>query len=249
MFADAGRHDETGGDAPLTLASPPDRFLFIVSRGNVKLASYLQHHFTGDTTSTWQTLAFEVGYTPGESAATGLSAISHDIGGFNNDGTQAKGAEAGSTKLADDLYARWVQLGTFQPIDRLHGNHSDRLPWQYGPAANASAKKFLNLREKLLPYTYRTASESTRTGTPIVRPLYLAYPNEQEAYATAGAEYLYGPDYLVAPVTTPGTSATTTVWFPPGSTWKDYFTGLVYRGGTTARITTTLDTMPVFVRR
>jgi hypothetical protein len=50
LFADAGRHDETGGDAPLTLASPPDRFLFIVSRGNVKLASYLQHHFTGDTT-------------------------------------------------------------------------------------------------------------------------------------------------------------------------------------------------------
>jgi hypothetical protein len=50
LFADAGRHDETGEGAPLTLASPPDRFLFIVSRGNVKLASYLQHHFTGDTT-------------------------------------------------------------------------------------------------------------------------------------------------------------------------------------------------------
>jgi len=50
LFADAGRHDETGEDASLTLASPPDRFLFIVSRANVKLASYLQHHFTGDTT-------------------------------------------------------------------------------------------------------------------------------------------------------------------------------------------------------
>ncbi|WP_433378923.1 TIM-barrel domain-containing protein [Actinoplanes sp. CA-142083] len=204
-------------------------------------------HFTGDTTSNWETLQFEVGYTGGESVATGLAAVSHDIGGHTN-GLQQPGTEPGSTKLPDDLYARWVQFGTFQPIDRLHSNHSDRLPWQYGPAANASAKKFLNLRKTLQPYTYSAAAEATRTGTPIVRPLYLAYPTEQEAYATAGAEYLYGPDMLVAPVTTPGTSATTTVWFPPGSTWTDYFTGKRYAGGTTGQITTTLDTMPVFVR-
>ena len=83
-------------------------------------------------------LQAQVGYTPGESAATGLAAISHDIGGHTG-GETFPGAEPGSTKLADDLYARWVQLGTFQPIDRLHSNHSDRLPWQYGEAANASA--------------------------------------------------------------------------------------------------------------
>ncbi|GAA2642606.1 TIM-barrel domain-containing protein [Paractinoplanes durhamensis] len=204
-------------------------------------------HFTGDTISDWETLQFEVGYTPGESAATGLAAISHDIGGHTG-GLQEPGTEAGSTKLPDDLYARWVQLGTFQPIDRLHSNHSDRLPWQYGPAAKASATKFLQLRKQLQPYTYAAAGVATRTGTPIVRPLYLAYPGEQEAYATAGAEYLFGADYLVAPVTTPGTSATTTVWFPPGNTWKDYFTGRTYAGGSTAQVTTTLDTMPVFVR-
>jgi alpha-glucosidase (family GH31 glycosyl hydrolase) len=204
-------------------------------------------HFTGDTVSNWETLQYEVGYTPGESVATGLAAISHDIGGHTR-GLQEPGSEPGSTKLPDDLYARWVQFGTFQPIDRLHSNHSDRLPWQYGPAANASAKKFLNLREELLPYTYAAAGEATRTGTPMARPLYLAYPGEQEAYASAGAEYLYGPDMLVAPVTTPGTTATTSVWFPPGSTWTDYFTGITYQGGTTHDITTTLDTMPVFTR-
>ncbi|GAA2563985.1 glycoside hydrolase family 31 protein [Winogradskya consettensis] len=204
-------------------------------------------HFTGDTISNWETLRFEVGYTPGESAATGLAAVSHDIGGHTG-GLQEPGSEPGSTKLPDDLYARWVQMGTFQPIDRLHSNHSDRLPWQYGAAANASAKKFLNLRKKLQPYTYAAAAEATRTGTPIVRAMYLAYPGEQEAYATAGSQYLYGPDLLVAPVTTPGTTASTSVWFPPGNTWTDYFTGKRYKGGTTASITTTLDTMPVFVR-
>jgi hypothetical protein len=205
-------------------------------------------HFTGDTTSTWSTLAFEVGYTPAESAATGLSAVSHDIGGFNNDGTQAKGAEPGSTKDADDLYARWVQLGTFQPIDRLHGNHSDRLPWQYGTAAKTSAEKFMNLRENLVPYTYTLAEQANRTGIPVVRATYLEYPDQADAYAAAGKEYFYGPDVLVAPVTTPGTgTVNTSVWFPPGQ-WTDYFTGKTYTGPSTQAVATTLDTMPVFLK-
>ena len=205
-------------------------------------------HFTGDTTSNWTVLKWEVGYTPGESASTGLSAVSHDIGGFNNDGTQAAGAEPGSTKDADDLYARWVQLGAFQPIDRLHGNHSDRLPWQYGTDAKNSAEKFLNLRENLVPYTYTLARQANATGIPVVRPLYLQYPDSQDAYAQDGSEYLYGPDVLVAPVTTPGSSATTSVWFPPGNSWTDYFTGKTYAGGTTQDVTTDLGTMPVFLR-
>ncbi|MGW3159627.1 TIM-barrel domain-containing protein [Streptomyces sp. NPDC001089] len=211
-------------------------------------------HFTGDTSSTWGTLKFEVGYTPGESAATGMAAITHDIGG-HNDTTGLTGAETytegGQTrtthKLPDDLYARWVQFGTFQPVDRLHSNHSDRLPWQYGAEAAKSAEKFLNLRENLVPYTYTLAEEANRTGVPIVRPAYLEYPDEPQAYATADSEYFYGSDVLVAPVTAPGSSATTSVWFPPGR-WTDYFTGKTYAGGTTEQITTGLDTMPVFIR-
>lgn len=211
-------------------------------------------HFTGDTASTWGTLKLEVGYTPGESAATGTAAITHDIGG-HNDTTGLTGSETytdgGQTrtthKLPDDLYARWVQFGAFQPIDRLHSNHSDRLPWQYGTQARKSADRFLNLRENLVPYTYALAAEANRTGVPIVRPTYLEYPDEARAYETATSEYFYGSDVLIAPVTTPGTTATTSVWFPPGR-WTDYFTGRTYQGGTTQDITTGLDTMPVFVR-
>jgi alpha-glucosidase (family GH31 glycosyl hydrolase) len=81
-----------------------------------------------------------------------------------------------------------------------------------------------------------------------VRPLYLQYPEQQDAYAQDDSEYLYGPDVLVAPVTTPGTTATTSVWFPPGSSWTDYFTGQTYAGGTTADVSTDLGTMPVFLR-
>ncbi|MFE0388364.1 TIM-barrel domain-containing protein [Streptomyces bungoensis] len=214
-------------------------------------------HFSGDTTSNWGTLRAEIGYTPGESAATGLAAVSHDIGG-HNDGYGIPGSDTytsggqvhRTTKLPDDLYARWVQFGTFQPVDRLHSNHSDRLPWQYAPAAERSAEKFLRLREALVPYTYTLAHEANATGTPIVRPLYLQYPEEDSAYTEADHEYLYGPDLLVAPVTTPGTDTTTRVWFPPGR-WTDYFTGRTWTapaGGATHDVTTSLDTMPVFVR-
>lgn len=203
-------------------------------------------HFTGDTSSTWGTLRLEVGYTPGESAATGMASITHDIGG-HNDTTGIPGAEESTHKLPDDLYARWVQFGTFQPIDRLHSNHSDRLPWQYGPSARKSADAFLNLRENLVPYTYTLAEEANRTGVPLVRPTYLEYPEEPQAYAAADSEYFFGSDVLVAPVTEPGETATTSVWFPPGQ-WTDYFTGEVHAGGTTQEVTTTLDTMPVFIK-
>ncbi|HEX3783165.1 MAG TPA: TIM-barrel domain-containing protein [Pseudonocardiaceae bacterium] len=204
-------------------------------------------HFTGDTTSDWQTLKFEVGYTPGESAATGLSAVSDDIGGFNDDGTQAPGADPGSTKLSDDLYVRWVQFGAFQPIFRLHGNHSDRLPWQYGAAAKTAAEQFMNLRENLVPYTYTIAKQANATGVPVVRPTYLEYPDQQGAYDSADSEYLYGPNVLVAPATSGGATATTSVWFPPGS-WTDYFTGATYTGPSTQDITTDWNAMPVFVK-
>jgi hypothetical protein len=193
-------------------------------------------HFTGDTTSDWGTLRFEVGYTPGESAATGLPAVSHDIGGFN-----------GPSHLADDLYVRWVQLGAFQPILRLHGNHSDRLPWQYGDQARTAAEKFLNLRENLVPYTYGLAHEAATTGIPAVRATYLEYPDQPGAYDAASREYFYGPDVLVAPATSPGTSATTPVWFPPGS-WTDYFSGKTYTGPSTQNVTTDWNSMPVFVK-
>ncbi|WP_252778337.1 TIM-barrel domain-containing protein [Actinoallomurus rhizosphaericola] len=193
-------------------------------------------HFTGDTASSWDTLKFEVGYTPGESAATGLSAVSHDIGGFN-----------GPSHLADDLYVRWVQMAAFQPILRLHSNHSDRLPWQYGDQARTAAEKFLNLRENLVPYTYTLAKEAADTGVPVVRATYLEYPDEQGAYDASAREYFYGSDVLVAPATSSGTTATTSVWFPPGQ-WTDYFTGKTYTGPSTQNVTTDWNAMPVFIK-
>jgi alpha-glucosidase (family GH31 glycosyl hydrolase) len=130
---------------------------------------------------------------------------------------------------------------------RLHSNHGARLPWQYGEQARVAAERFLNLRENLVPYTYTLAKEAADTGVPVARATYLEYPGEQGAYDSAMREYLYGPDVLVAPATSPGTTATTSVWFPPGQ-WTDYFTGKTYSGPATRDVTTDWNAMPVFVK-
>ncbi len=192
--------------------------------------------FTGDTEATWAMMALEARFA-GDEAAAGISNVSNDIGSFHGN------------HLADDMYARWVQLGTFQPVDRLHSDHGDRLPWNYGAAADASAERFLRLREALVPYTYTLAAQAHATGVPIIRPLYLDYPGENEAY-TFDQEYLYGDNVLVAPITSPddaGGNGSVSAWIPPG-TWTDYFTGASYTGPATVTITDPLSEMPVLIR-
>ena len=192
--------------------------------------------FTGDTEATWAMMALEAHFA-GDEAAAGFSNVSNDIGSFHGN------------HLADDMYARWVQLGTFQPIDRLHSDHGDRLPWNYGAAADASAERFLRLREALVPYTYTLAAQAHSTGVPIIRPLYLDYPSNAEAY-TFNQEYLYGDNVLVAPITSASDAngnGSVSAWVPPG-TWTDYFTGTSYTGPATVTITDPLSQMPVLIK-
>lgn len=194
--------------------------------------------FTGDTWGTWNTLAFQAQLSADE-ASIDEPYVSDDIGSF-------LGPVPGNPQDDADLYARWVQLGTFQPVDRLHSSAGNRLPWQYPAPAGPVATSFLQLREALLPYTYTLAAQSVRTGLPITRPLYLDYPDSASAYDYP-AEYLYGPSVLVAPVTTPGNVATQKVWFPPG-TWTDWFTGATFTGPSVQTLSVPLDRMPVFVK-
>jgi alpha-glucosidase (family GH31 glycosyl hydrolase) len=145
-----------------------------------------------------------------------------------------------------DLYDRWVQFGTFQPILRLHSADGNRLPWQYPQPVSGITEDFLRLREALIPYTYTLAADAHQNGLPITQPLYLDYPDLADAYSHPG-EYLYGSDMLVAPVTDPGSVAGTTVWIPPGR-WVDFFTGATFTGPMTTTVSVPLSRMPVFVR-
>jgi Glycosyl hydrolases family 31 TIM-barrel domain/Glycosyl hydrolase family 31 C-terminal domain/Domain of unknown function (DUF5110)/NPCBM-associated, NEW3 domain of alpha-galactosidase/IPT/TIG domain len=197
-------------------------------------------HFTGDTWSTWNTLASEAQLATDE-ASIGAPYVSNDIGGF-------LGPPSGTANDPDDLYLRWLQLGTFQPIMREHSNagQNPRLPWEYDAATQAVGDEFLQLRESLVPYLYTLAQQASASGLPMTQALYLDYPGQAAAYDHPG-EYLLGRDMLVAPVTTPGSVATTTVWFPPGR-WTDWFTGATFTGPSTQTLAVPLDRMPVFVK-
>jgi alpha-glucosidase (family GH31 glycosyl hydrolase) len=197
--------------------------------------------FTGDTQGTWNTLASEAQLAQDE-GSIGEPFVSDDIGSFLGSSSTGNGNDP------DDLYLRWLQLGTFQPIMREHSNsgQNPRLPWEYDAATQAVGDQFMQLREQLVPYLYTLADQASTTGLPMTRALYLDYPGQAAAY-TNPTEYTLGSDVLVAPVTSPGASVATQVWFPPG-TWQDFFTGATFTGPGTQTINVPTSRMPVFVK-
>jgi alpha-glucosidase (family GH31 glycosyl hydrolase) len=209
--------------------------------------------FTADTCATWSMLAFEAELSADE-GNIGLPYVSDDIGSYNGvpgslpcgDADVLGPLAQSSRHLPDDFYVRWVQFGTFQPIDRLHSNHGDRLPWEYDAAADQAATEFLQLREALNPYIYTLARRAYDTGLPITGGLYLEWPGQPGAYDHP-SEYTFGPDIVVSPVTAPGNPAPATVWVPPG-TWFDYFTGQRFVGPATQTLWVPFSQMPVLVK-
>ena len=197
-------------------------------------------HFTGDTRPTWAMLDFQTAFTAAE-GNVGIPYVSHDIGSF-----APQLNDPGARHLPDDLYVRWIQSGTFQPILRLHSDHGERLPWEYPGRAEEVATRFLRLRGELIPYLYTLARRAHDRGLPMARAMYLDWPGHEEAYRF-DRQYMLGSQLLVAPVGAPGDPATKEVWFPPGP-WTDVFTGERHRGPGVERLEVPLDRMPVFAR-
>lgn len=210
-------------------------------------------HFTGDTCATWEMLAFQAEHTAAE-AAIGMPYVSHDIGSFNGEPQlgqcNAVAAALAQAPVPDDMYVRWLQLGAFQPLDRLHSNHGARLPWEYAGATAEAAAEALRLRGTLVPYTYTAARRAVDTGLPIAGPLYLRWPRHEAAYEHP-TQFTFGRDLVVAPVTEPGAATDDAVdvelWVPPGQ-WVERTTGERFRGPRLATVTAALDHVPVLVR-
>ncbi|HYL70707.1 MAG TPA: TIM-barrel domain-containing protein, partial [Candidatus Dormibacteraeota bacterium] len=194
-------------------------------------------YFTGDTYSQWPVLAYEVAFTA-RGGNVLVPYISHDIGGFHG------------AKIDFDLYARWIEFGTFSPLLRMHSAHENpregnlRMPWFYGDQGMALMRKYFTLRTQLIPYLYSYAWVAHRDSLPLVRPLYLAYPQLEAAYQYP-YEYFLGDAMLVAPVLDP--SGMQTVWLPPGE-WLEFFSGRHLTGGRTVTAHYEVDETPVFVR-
>ncbi len=193
--------------------------------------------FTGDTHSEWAVLNYEIPFTA-RGGNTLTPYITHDIGGFLG------------KKIPFDLYARWVEFGAFSPILRLHSafeNPEDgnlRMPWTYGQKGIDVVKKYFRLRYSLLPYIYTFSRITYDDALPLVRPLYLEYPELNEAYSHSG-EYFFGSEILVDPVTKNDDEKD--IYLPPGE-WYDYFTGEKFDGGRMIQKKYSIDEIPLFVK-
>src|SRR6201996_6555255 len=141
------------------------------------------------------------------------------------------------------LFMRWTEYSAFSPTMELLST-SNRGPWDYGEEALNTFRKYSVLHMSLFPYRYAAAQQAAATGMPIMRALVLAYQNDQRA-REAKAEYLFGPDLLVAPVIDENTSRA--VYLPCGD-WIDYWSGKHLIGGSVVTADAPLDVLPLFAR-
>jgi alpha-D-xyloside xylohydrolase len=179
-------------------------------------------HWVGDTPSTWSGLASAVRACLSLSLS-GFGFVGSDIGGFwterrvDPDAPEA-GSWEPSSYLADvdpELFVRWTQFGVLSPLMRFHGS-GRREPWSYPAPYGDLAVAATRWRPRLAAYLAQAAAEAATVGTPVMRPMPLAFPGERAGRA-APHQWMLGPDLLVAPVL--GAGGRVTVWAPPGQ-WR-----------------------------
>jgi alpha-glucosidase len=198
------------------LALRPNERPFVLTRASYAGGQRYAATWTGDNSSTWNHLRMTVPQLI-NLGLSGFAMSGADVGGF-----------AGSPSA--DLLTRWLQLAAFQPIDRDHAAKGtrDHEPWVDGPAQEAIRRHYIEERYRLMPYLYTTAEEMSRTGLPIMRPLFLEFPNAttdgHPIDLDAGSEFLFGTSLLVAPSPSPDEVGQYEVNLPPG-VWFDYWTG------------------------
>lgn len=215
--------------------------------------------WSSDIMSTWDMLRRSIS-TGLDFTATGMPYWDTDIAGFFSpalppdykpqhkpliDGSDAK-ENIGNYADYPELFVRWFQWGVFQPVMRAHGERMHNEVWAYGKQAGPILAKYLRLRYTLLPYTYSLAYRSFQTGAPFMRALFMDFPHDPKV-ANMGDEYMYGPAFLVAPVTDQGATHRQ-VYLPAGCDWYNYWTNERVKGGQTIDVSAPIDTIPLFVR-
>ncbi len=143
----------------------------------------------------------------------GFSFWSHDIGGFVQ-------------KTPEEIYRRWTPFGMLSSHVRSHGV-PPKEPWEYGEDFMKAFREADNMRYRLMPYIYAQAKDCTEKGLPMVRALFIEFPEDPGSWLIDN-EYLFGADILVAPLFEESTSRD--VYLPPGN-WTDYQSGKVFSGG------------------
>jgi alpha-D-xyloside xylohydrolase len=213
--------------------------------------------WSSDIYPTWDTYRRQIP-TGLNFAASGVTYWSNDTGGWQYlppvhhpahppllDPSDARDNVGGYDDYPE-LYTRWFQYATFLPIMRSHGSRRSNEVWSYGKQAEPILEKYLRLRYELMPYIYSLGYQTWLTGAPFMRALPLDFPNDPNV-ADLRDEYMFGPAFLVAPITEQGATSRK-VYLPAGADWFNYWTNERLKGGQTITVAAPIDIMPVFVR-
>ena len=194
--------------------------------------------WSGDINSDW--LSFRRQIPAGLNfALSGVPYWTTDIGGF----------VLGSPSDPDfrELFIRWFQYGTFSPVLRVHGTRrpDENELWSYGSDAQKILVSFDRLRYRLLPYIYSLAWKTTHDSYTPMRPLVMDFRNDARAQ-NMGDEFMYGPAFLVNPVTDPGAKHRQV--YLPEAKWYDFWSGAPIAGGREVTADAPLDRLPLYIR-
>jgi alpha-glucosidase len=231
----------------------PNTRPFVMTRASFAGGQRYAATWTGDNSSTWNHLRQTIPQLL-NLGLSGFAMSGADVGGF-----------AGSPQ--PELLTRWLELAAFQPIDRDHTakGTNQQEPWEDGTPEDLNVRRrYIEERYRLMPYLYTTTEEMSRTGLPMMRPMFLEFPAEasgqQIVDPTVDNDFMVGPDLLVAESPYPDEMDDYSVALPPVG-WYDYWTGTRVEGstgrknpektqleGAEVRIHRSLDTLPVFVR-
>ena len=206
--------------------------------------------WSGDIASTFEALAKQI---PAglNIAISGIPWWTTDIGGFHGGDPR--------TDYFRELIVRWFQFAVFCPIFRLHGirepgelrgavqTGAANEAWSFGDEAYRIISELLALRERLRPYVMAQMDTAARSGTPPLRALFLEFQDDPETW-TISDEFLFGPDILVAPVTTYG-ARERRVYLPGGASWLDGWSGDPIERSGWINAPAPLDRIPVYLRQ
>ncbi len=212
----------------------PQRRPFVLTRSGFSGIQRYAAVWTGDNSSTWAHLKLSLSMVL-QLGLSGVPFSGADIGGFGGTPTP-------------ELFARWMQLGAFFPLFRVHSAQGTprQEPWSFGTTVEKIARDTIELRYRLLPYFYTVLQEATQAGIPVVRPMLLNFQDDGYTH-NLDDQFMVGDVLLIAPVLTEG-AENRRVYLPKGTNWYDYWTGEYFFGGQTLVVETPLAHIPMFIR-
>ena len=247
-------YSRTYFDPMTALGAQPVNLLRSGWAGSQKYGNVL---WSGDVPSSWESLRDQI--VAGQNiGVAGIPWWNTDIGGFMEGNV--------NDPAFHQLLARWYEWAVFTPVMRLHG---DREPftipalddrergggylhtgqptemWALGDDMFALMKQGYDLRISLKPYLKRIYQEAHDNGSPLIRAMFYEFPEEEKCWNLSD-QYMFGPDYLVAPIFTPDTFERS-VYLPEGN-WQEIHTGETYAGGQTVTAKAPIHYIPVFKR-